>query len=78
MDTTNARNQAKNQAKRQAGKANEHPAVKMLARGGFVVMGILHILIGWIAIQIATGIPTSTAIPTDTPVTISRSIASDQ
>lgn len=55
MDTTNARNQAKNQAKRQAGKANDHPAVKVLARGGFVVMGILHILIGWIAIQIATG-----------------------
>ena len=51
MDTTNA----KNEAKRHAGKANDHPAVKMLARGGFVVMGILHILIGWIAVQIATG-----------------------
>lgn len=51
MDTRSA----KDTARRQAGKANEHPAVKMLARGGFIVMGILHILIGWIAFRIATG-----------------------
>ena len=45
----------RNTAKRHAGRANDHPAVKMLARGGFVVMGVLHIIIGWIAVRIATG-----------------------
>lgn len=38
-----------------ANRANQHPAVKMLARGGFIVLGVLHILIGWIAVRIATG-----------------------
>ncbi|GAB3692293.1 DUF1206 domain-containing protein [Corynebacterium nasicanis] len=47
MDTRSAKNTAS--------KANEHPAVTMMARGGFIVMGVLHILIGWIALRIATG-----------------------
>ncbi len=58
MDTSsvgNVGNKAKDKAQRHAGKANEHPAVKMMARGGFIVMGVLHILIGWIAFRIATG-----------------------
>lgn len=58
MDTSsvgNVGNDAKDKAQRHAGKANEHPAVKMMARGGFIVMGVLHILIGWIAFRIATG-----------------------
>lgn len=58
MDTSsvgNVGNNAKDKAQRHAGKANEHPAVKMMARGGFLVMGVLHILIGWIAFRIATG-----------------------
>lgn len=58
MDTSsvgNVGNNAKDKAQRHAGKANEHPAVKMMARGGFIVMGVLHILIGWIAFRIATG-----------------------
>ena len=38
-----------------ADRANQHPAVKVMARGGFVVLGVLHILIGWIALRIATG-----------------------
>ena len=36
-------------------KIADHPALTMLARGGFIVLGIVHILIGWIAVQIATG-----------------------
>lgn len=36
-------------------KLADHPALTMLARGGYVVLGIVHILIGWIAVRIATG-----------------------
>lgn len=37
------------------GKVADHPALTALARGGYIVLGIVHILIGWIAVQIATG-----------------------
>ncbi len=47
--------QAKNKVNRSADRAADHPAVVALARIGFVVLGVLHILIGWIAIRIATG-----------------------
>lgn len=48
-------NKAKSQADKHASKANNHPAVVFAARAGFVVSGILHILIGYIAIKVATG-----------------------
>ncbi|MFN3339224.1 MAG: DUF1206 domain-containing protein [Dietzia sp.] len=38
-----------------ARSAVDHPALEWLARAGFVMNGILHLLIGWIAIRIATG-----------------------
>lgn len=38
-----------------AQKAHEHPWLKNLARGGYVVTGLLHILIGFLAMRIALG-----------------------
>ncbi|MFN3340561.1 MAG: DUF1206 domain-containing protein [Dietzia sp.] len=38
-----------------ARSAVDHPALEWLARAGFVMNGVLHLLIGWIAIRIATG-----------------------
>ncbi len=35
--------------------AHDHPVLKNLARAGYVVTGLLHILIGLIAVRIATG-----------------------
>ncbi|QGU05057.1 hypothetical protein CETAM_09015 [Corynebacterium comes] len=46
---------AKQAARNAADAAGDHPALTTLARGGFVVLGVVHILIGWIAVQIATG-----------------------
>lgn len=54
MDTESAHG-AKQKAHTAAGRAGDHPALTTLARGGFIVLGILHIIIGWIAVQIATG-----------------------
>lgn len=38
-----------------ARSAVDHPALEWLARAGFIMNGVLHLLIGWIAIRIATG-----------------------
>lgn len=38
-----------------ARSAVDHPALEWLARAGFVMSGVLHLLIGWIAVRIATG-----------------------
>ena len=65
MDSQDAKRHA-NRAKQHAGKAkrnvdhgaekaSEHPALKMLMRAGYVVTGLLHIIIGWLAFRIATG-----------------------
>lgn len=51
MDTTSASNSAKTSARRAA----DHPALEWIARAGFIMNGVLHILIGWIAVQIALG-----------------------
>lgn len=48
-------NKAKSQADKHASRANNNPAIVFAARAGFVVTGILHILIGYIAIKVATG-----------------------
>ncbi|HHX85219.1 MAG TPA: DUF1206 domain-containing protein [Actinomycetales bacterium] len=47
MDTTSAKTSAR--------RAADHPALEWMARAGFVMNGVLHLLIGWIAIRIATG-----------------------
>lgn len=38
-----------------ARSAVDHPALEWMARAGFIMNGVLHLLIGWIAIRIATG-----------------------
>lgn len=38
-----------------ARSAVDHPALEWLARCGFVMNGVMHLLIGWIAIRIALG-----------------------
>lgn len=38
-----------------AHSAVDHPALEWLARAGFVMNGVLHLLIGWIAVRIALG-----------------------
>lgn len=38
-----------------ARSAVDHPALEWLARAGYVMNGVMHLLIGWIAIRIATG-----------------------
>lgn len=51
--------QAKNKVERSAGQAASRaagqPVLVVLARAGFIVLGVLHIIIGWIAVRIATG-----------------------
>lgn len=34
---------------------NDHPAVRAMARTGYVASGIVHLLIGWLALRIAWG-----------------------
>lgn len=41
--------------KQTARKVGDHQALDRLARAGFVVNGIMHLLIGWIALQVALG-----------------------
>src|SRR5690242_12832684 len=38
-----------------ASEAQDNPALELAARVGFVVSGLLHLLIGWIALQVAFG-----------------------
>jgi hypothetical protein len=38
-----------------ASRANDHPALAAAARAGFVTSGVLHLLIGWITLQVAFG-----------------------
>jgi hypothetical protein len=41
--------------KRVASRASDHPALEGAARVGYAVSGLLHLLIGWIALQVAFG-----------------------
>ena len=41
--------------KRAAGKAENSDALENVIRGGLVAYGVIHILIGWLAVQIAFG-----------------------
>jgi hypothetical protein len=38
-----------------ASRASDHPALTAAARTGFAVSGLIHLLIGWIALQVALG-----------------------
>ncbi|HEX5427704.1 MAG TPA: DUF1206 domain-containing protein [Pedococcus sp.] len=40
---------------RAASRASDNPALEGAARAGFVVSGLLHLLIAWIALQVALG-----------------------
>lgn len=51
MDTHHAARSARGAAR----SAADHPALEWTARAGFIMNGVLHLLIGWIAIRIATG-----------------------
>ncbi|WJZ00400.1 hypothetical protein CHAN_08960 [Corynebacterium hansenii] len=46
---------AKRSADRGADKADDSRALGMLARVGYVVVGVLHLIIGWLAVRIAIG-----------------------
>lgn len=61
MDPQPAMNRAGHSVDRAARKTADHPVVVLLARVGFVVLGVLHILIGWICLRIATGSGTEEA-----------------
>ena len=41
--------------KRAASEASDHPALETAARVGYATSGLLHLLIGWITLQIALG-----------------------
>jgi succinate dehydrogenase/fumarate reductase cytochrome b subunit len=47
--------QKANRAASEAASASRSPALRMLARAGFVFIGLVHILIGFIALQIDRG-----------------------
>ena len=36
-----------------ARQAGDHPALEMAARVGYAVSGLRHLLIGWLALQVA-------------------------
>lgn len=44
-----------NEARRAATVASDNPAIETLARVGYAVSGLIHLLIGWITAQIALG-----------------------
>ena len=41
------------QVTRAAGNVEDQPLLKVGARAGYAVSGVLHLLIGWIALQVA-------------------------
>lgn len=54
MDSSDVK-QAGRQAKNQAEKVANHPWFEKLARAGYVMSGLVHAMIGWICIRLATG-----------------------
>lgn len=44
---------------RSARQASDHPVLETAARVGYAVSGVLHLLIGWIALQVAWGLGSS-------------------
>jgi hypothetical protein len=52
MSTTN---DVRHSASRAASRAADHPLLEKLARAGFVGYGLVHLLVAWLALQIAFG-----------------------
>jgi len=48
---------ATDQAQAAAEKVHQHPILEALARAGFVGYGVMHLLVAWLAVQIAFGRP---------------------
>jgi hypothetical protein len=48
-------------AEKAARDARDHPVLDRLARFGFVVYGVVHVVIGWLAAQLALGDPAGSA-----------------
>lgn len=44
-----------NDVKQTAAKAGDHPALENAARLGYATSGVVHLLIGWLALQVAFG-----------------------
>lgn len=49
---------SENSAADAARRAKNSGAVRALARAGYVASGVLHVLVGWLAVQLALGRPT--------------------
>jgi hypothetical protein len=49
---------SENSAADAARRVKNSGAVRGLARGGYVASGVLHVLVGWLAVQLALGRPT--------------------
>ena len=47
--------------KQAAAKASDHPALETAARVGYATSGLLHLLIGWIALQVAVSASSKSA-----------------
>lgn len=43
------------EVKQAASRASDHPALEAAARAGYATSGLLHLLIGWITLQVAFG-----------------------
>lgn len=54
-DGKQAAQKAGRHAKNTASKVADHPFFEYLARAGFVMSGLVHAMIGWICIRLATG-----------------------
>ncbi|WP_137293466.1 DUF1206 domain-containing protein [Nocardioides dongxiaopingii] len=47
--------QAKNQAQSAAGRAENSEALDWLAAAGLIALGVVHVVVGWLAVQLALG-----------------------
>ncbi|QCW50945.1 DUF1206 domain-containing protein [Nocardioides dongxiaopingii] len=47
--------QAKNQAQNAAGRAENSEALDWLAAAGLIALGVVHVVVGWLAVQLALG-----------------------
>jgi hypothetical protein len=56
-----AENPAGNNAESKADQARKHPALEWLAKLGTAVYGVMYVVVGWLALQIAFGDPAGEA-----------------
>lgn len=55
MPSTEDAKRAADDVQRKAERASEHPVFRGFARGGFAMSGLVHVMIGWIALRLAFG-----------------------